>query len=160
MGVWLTVTLHMFASDQELWKLTLDEDTTTVAKILGAPAQTGEANPGHFSWYLQIDNGDNHDHSHVLLFRKSDRKLVSVTRNYDQPTNVDELFQAANTKTYFWQSGAQPRWPIRVRFVSAERALIAMGVGEHGELTSQVLLIRRNEIVNYLPWLAEQLKDR
>jgi len=93
--------------------------------------------------------------------RQSDRKLVSLTRNYHEPTLVDALFPASGTKTYYWQNGSQPRWRVRVHLLKdGERALIARGVEKAGQKTDQVLLIRRSALVSYLPWLAEQLADR
>ena len=162
-GVWLIAMPLIFlsahaAEDQpELMRFTLEENTARVAAMLGAPAQVGEAGPHHFSWYLQINVADNHDHSHVLLFRKTDQKLVSVTRDYDEPENVDRMFPAGESRTYYWQAGTQPRWPVRVRKLDGNRVLIAMGVAGPGQRTNQVLLIRRSAVADYLPWLQEQL---
>ena len=125
--------------------------------MLGAPAQVGEAGPANFSWYLQIDNADTHDHSHILLFRKEDRKLVSITRNFDEPLNVDAMFPANASRTYYFKSPNQPAWPTRVRELAGDRILIAMGVAKPGERTHQLMLIRRSALPQYLPWLAGQL---
>lgn len=93
--------------------------------------------------------------------RQSDRKLVSLTRNYHEPTLIGALFPASGTKTYYWQNGTQPRWPVRVHLLKdGQRALIAMGAEKAGQKTREVLLIRRSALVSYLPWLAEQLADR
>jgi len=161
-GAWLLAAPLFFllqAEDKqtELLRFSLKEDATTVGQLLGAPAQTGEAGPDHFSWFLQIGMDDHHDYSHVLLFRKQDRQLVSVTRNYEAPQNVDQLFPKASGRTYYWEHAAQPRWPVRVRLLDQERVLVAMGVAQPGERTTQVLLIRRSALPQYLPWLAEQL---
>ena len=125
---------------------------------MGAPAQVGEAGASHFSWYLQIGVADSHDHSHVLLFRRADKKLVSITRNFDEPTNVDVLFPPEATNTYSFKSANQPPWPTRVREIDGNRLLIAMGIGKAGERTTQLLLIRKSVLAQYLPWLAEQLR--
>lgn len=161
--VWLLATPLFFypaqavENDRELLRFTLDENTTQVAGILGAPAQVGEAGPHHFSWYLQLNVMDNHDYSHILLFRSEDKKLVSVTRDYGEPENVDRMFPVGESRTYYWQNGTQPQWPVRVRMLSGNRVLIAMGVAEPGQRTNQVLLIRRSAMAGYLPWLQEQL---
>ena len=162
--VWLLATPLFFSSaltaeeERELVRFTLEEDTAKVAGMLGAPAQVSEAGPHHFSWHLQLNVADNHDDSHVLLFRKEDKKLVSVTRNYDEPKNVDQMFPPAESRTYYWQNGTQPSWPVRVRTLGGGRVLIAMGVAGPGQRTHQVLLIRRSAVAGYLPWLQEQLQ--
>ena len=162
--VWLLATPLFFCSalgaekERELLRFTLEEDTAKVAGMLGSPAQVGEAGPNHFSWYWQLNPEDHHDHSHILLFRKEAKKLVSVTRNYGEPENVDGMFPAGESRTYYWQNGAQPRWPVRVRILGGSRVLIAMGVAEPGQRTNQVMLIHRGELAGYLPWLEEQLK--
>lgn len=159
-GVWLLATPLFGNKADHLLQFTLDETSAKVATMLGAPAQTGEAGPAHFSWYLQIDNADTHDHSHVLLFRNEDKKLVSITRNFDEPLNIDGLFPAESSRTYYFKSANQPAWPARVRELAGGRILIAMGVAKPGERTNQLMLIRRTALPQYLPWLAEQLADR
>ena len=162
--VWLLATPLFFypalaaEEERDLVRFTLEEDTTKVAAMLGAPAQVGEAGPHHFFWYLQLNVVDDHDHSHILLFRKEDKRLVSVTRDYGEPKNVDSLFPVAESQTYYWQNGTQPRWPVRVRMLSGNRVLVAMGVAGPGQRTNQVLLIRRSAMAGYLPWLQAQLK--
>ncbi len=156
-GAWLVAAPLLLAAEPELLSVTLRETTTQMAEKLGRPAQTGEASPGYFSWFLQTDVADHHEYSHVLLFRHADRTLVSLTRNFEEPRVVDELFPAAESRTFYWRAEGQPDWPVRVRCLSGDRVLIAMGVEKPGQRTNQLLLIRREELVAYLPWLAKQL---
>jgi hypothetical protein len=157
-GAWLLAAPLFSETLHQLAGLTLTEDTAAIARLLGAPVQIAEAGPAHFSWFFQTDVLDNHDHSHILLFAKSSRTLVSVTRNFHEPVNVDALFPQGARTCYFTNPG-QPRWPVRVRLLPGERVLIAMGVAHAGEPTLQLLLIQRRVLAQYLPWLAEQLAN-
>ena len=155
-GAWLIAT-PLLAGEADLFTFTLRETTLQIAEKLGRPAQIGEASPGYFSWFLQTDVADQHEHSHVLLFRHADRTLVSLTRNFEEPRAVDELFPAGESRTFYWRAEGQPDWPVRVRCLSGDRVFIAMGVAQPGQRTNQLLLIRREALGAYLPWLAKQL---
>ncbi|MBY0503309.1 MAG: hypothetical protein K2X03_05350 [Bryobacteraceae bacterium] len=164
-AVWLLATppfFHGATADtrHELLRFTLDETTTEVATRLGPPSHSADAGPANFSWFLQLDVADHHDQSHVLLFRKSDRKLVSITRNYREPVQVDSLFPLAASHTYYFRADNQPPWPVRVRLIGKDRLLIAMGVATAGQRTDQLLLIRRSALPGYLPWLADQMAKK
>jgi hypothetical protein len=159
MGAWLFATPLFSETLDQLTRFTLTEDTAAVTRLLGPPAQIAEAGPSHFSWLFQTDVLDNHDHSHILLFAKRSGTLVSVTRNFHEAVNVDALFPAG-TRTHYYVAPNQPRWPVRVRLLPGDRVLIAMGVAKPGEGTTQLLLIRREALAEYLLWVAEQLTDK
>ena len=91
------------------------------------------------------------------MFRREDGKLVSVTRNFHFAVNVDALLPVKSTQTYYWPNETDRQWPVRVRRMANDRLVIAMGVANPGETTTQVLIIRRSVLRLFLPWLEDQL---
>lgn len=140
----------------ELMRYTLDESTEQLTRGMGAPVQIGDASPGYLTWYYKTDVLDQHDFSHLLMFRREDGKLVSVTRNFHFAVNVDALLPVKSTQTYYWPSETDRQWPVRVRRMGNDRLVIAMGVA-NPETTTQVLIIRRSVLRLFLPWLEDQL---
>src|SRR5262249_25282 len=66
----------------------LAESESDVRKCLGQPTMVADF--GRYrSWQYQIGEVEHDDFSHALIFRKSDGKLVSVTRSYNPERNVD-----------------------------------------------------------------------
>ena len=141
----------------ELMRYTLDESTEQLTRGMGAPVQIGDASPGYLTWYYKTDVLDQHDFSHLLMFRREDGKLVSVTRNFHFAVNVDALLPVKSTQAYYWPSETDRQWPVRVRRMGNDRLVIAMGVANPGETTTQVLIIRRSVLRLFLPWLEDQL---
>jgi len=130
----------------------LTEDRELVGKLLGKPVLVTESAKGVYSWQYQIDSSDE-DYSHYAVFRKSDGKLISVTRQYQPERNVDAFFPEAETVVCQYQ----PTFGARVRRLSGGRLLIAMGSTKPGQKTGQLLLIRETEVANFYPWIATQL---
>lgn len=159
LGGWLIAAPFFCVADpaKTLLRWELKETPAEVAKFYGAPAEVGEAGSAHFSWFLHLDQQDHHDPSHILLFEREAKTLVSVTQNFDTPTDVDELFPDAESRSYYWKEGNHAPWPTRVRLLPGGRVLVAMGVAKAGERTTQLLLIRGSALGGYLPWLAEQI---
>jgi len=153
-GLWAGQTLLRVG---KLMRYTLDESSVQLTRGMGAPVQIADASPGYFSWYYKTDVLDQHDFSHLLMFRKADGKLVSVTRNFHLAVNVDALSPVKSTQTYYWPGETDRQWPVRVRRMGNDRLVIAMGVAKPGETTTQVLIIRRSVLGLFLPWLGEQL---
>ena len=141
----------------ELMRYTLDESSEQLTRGRGAPVQIGDASPGYLTWYYKTDVLDQHDFSHLLMFRREDGKLVSVTRNFHFAVNVDALLPVKSTQAYYWPSETDRQWPVRVRRMGNDRLVIAMGVANPGETTTQVLIIRRSVLRLFLPWLEDQL---
>ena len=138
---------------------TLEETPAQVLRLLGQPVQVDDSGPVYRSWFYQIGNRDSHDFSHVLCFRGSASQLISVTRNFDEPQNVDALLPAAQTFAYQWPAAGSAQFLVRVRQLSGDRLLIAMGTARPGDRTTQLMLIRRSALPFFLPWLDEQWKS-
>ena len=105
------------------------------------------------SWQYQIGVEDNHEFSHVLLFRVSTGELLSLTRNWEQERSVDEFFPEAESRVYYYPDALHPEYGVRVRRLSRGRVLMAMGSAGPGQPTGQVVLIRESEIHVFHPWL-------
>jgi hypothetical protein len=129
-----------------------------VVRMLGSPVQVDDALPAYHSWLYQIDNADNHDFSHVLCFRNSDNQLISVTKNFDEPQNVEAVLPSDQTSTYYWPAAGPAQFSVRIRRLSGDRILIAMGSSRPADTTSQLVLIRRSALPLFFSWLDEQLK--
>ena len=134
----------------------LTEDREQVGRMLGKPVLVGESGKDFYSWQYQIDSSDE-DYSHYAVFRKSDGKLISVTRQYEPERNVAALFPKAGTTVCFFPDSTKPPFAVSVRRLSGGRLLIAMGLSKSGQATGQLLLIRESELGNFYPWIAAQL---
>jgi len=141
----------------ELKWFLLTESTDQVTRALGTPARMAEFGKDFLSWQYQIDNIDHDDFSHSVVFRKTDRSLVSVSRSYDPERNVDTLFPEAETTVHHYPDARNPQFSLRLRHLSGGRVLMAMGSPKRGQPTGQLLLMRESELKVFYPWLYEQL---
>lgn len=143
------------ASPTEMLRYTLAETPAQLHRLLGDPKVV--ADQGAFrSLQYQIDAHDPHDFSHVVLVARDSGRLLSITRNYEEPRRIDALFPAAETVTREFRSPGADRsqYFARVRpLAGGSRLLIAMGVSQPGEPTSQLVVIRREAVPEFFPWL-------
>lgn len=157
-GVLLLAAPRAFAETPlqvaEILRFSLTETPAQIIRGMGQPAMVNDSDTLFRTWYFQTDVLDKHDHSHVLLFRKSDGRLLSVTRNYHVPIAVDALFPAGKSTIYHWPDAGKPQLSVQVREYDADRVLIAMGVARPGQTTSQVIVIRKSALRIFFPWLG------
>ena len=159
LAFWALPFFSHAAPPPDVLSFTLEETPAQVLRLLGRPVQVDDSGPVYRSWLYQIGNRDSHDFSHVLCFRGASAQLISVTRNFDEPQNVDALLPADQTSAYQWPATGVAHFHVRVRQLSGDRLLIAMGTAKPGDRTTQLMLIRRSALRFFLPWLDEQLKS-
>lgn len=148
----LLVAAPLFSQEVDILPFQLTESRAQVRQKLGQPALVVPA--GDFeSWQYQVGVEDNHEFSHVLLFRVSTGELLSATRNWEQERSVDELFPEAETRVYHFPDEQHPEYGVRVRRLSGGRVLMAMGSAGPEHPTGQVVLIRESELAVFHPWL-------
>ncbi len=148
----LLLAAPVFSQQDDILGFELNESRAQAREKLGAPVLVIPA--GDFeSWQYQIGVEDNHEFSHILLFRVSTGELLSATRNWEHERSVDEMFPAAETKTYYYPDAQHPEYGVRVRRLSGGRVLMAMGSATVGQPTGQVVLIREAELAIFHPWL-------
>lgn len=153
---------HRHSSDPRyqggyLFWFTLDETPAQLIEKLGQPAQVGEMGPDFLIWQFQISVVDKHEFSHVICIRRKDNRIVSIARNYEFQENVDGLFPAKLTEVHHWIRDGKPQFSVRLRRLGPDRLLLAMGSGQPGKPTSQILLIRESELPVFMPWLHDSL---
>lgn len=141
-----------------LLQFSLTETPVAVVARMGSPRVTSDFEPGFRTLQFQIDTHDNHEFSHAFCFDKAGR-LLSITRNSEEPELVDALFPAGATRTYQWPAEGKAQYRVRVRSFPDGRFLLAMGVGQAGEKTTQLVLARRAALEAFFPWLAEQIPE-
>lgn len=146
-------------SVEPLWFL-LNETKDQVTRALGNPTFVAEFGQDFRSWQYQIGDIDHHDFSHVVVFRKSDGTIVSVTRNYEPERNVDALFPEPETTVYHYPDAQRREYSLRLRRLSGGRVLMAMGTSAPGQVTGQIVLMRQSELRFFYPWLYQQLPAR
>jgi hypothetical protein len=137
----------------EILRFTLEETPQQILRGLGEPVQVNDSEPAFHTWFYQTDAFDKHDHSHILLFSQPAKKLLSVTRNYHLPVNVEALFPAAKSTIHHWPDAKAPQLSVQVREYDGDRVLIAMGVAKPGQPTTQLIVIRRSALAIFFPWL-------
>jgi hypothetical protein len=110
------------------------------------------------SWQYRFgEEIDHDDFSHALVFRKSDGKLVSVSRTYPEPRLADEWFPKNETAVHTLQVPGQIDFRVRVRRLAGGALLVAPGSGEWGKPVQQIVLIHESVLARFYPELAEQL---
>ncbi|MCU1232554.1 MAG: hypothetical protein JWP63_521 [Candidatus Solibacter sp.] len=142
---------------------TLREKPEQIARILGRPDHVDDSVKAYQSWqYESADNEDRDDNSppsYILCLRNPDQQLLSVTRNFAAPQDVDDLFPPKETRTYHWPNTHAPQFSVRLRPISSETLLIGMGTSRPGERTTQLVLIRRSALKTFMPWLDRQFEE-
>lgn len=146
-------------ADGVAW-LMLNETMEDVVRAFGRPALVAESGAGLVSWQFQLGDIDHHDFSHVLVFRAADRKLLSVTRNYEPERRVDALFPATETRSYAVPGTGVTRFRMRVRRLPGGRLLMAMSLDGSGAPVGQLVLMKEAEVGRFYPWLAAELAGR
>ena len=92
----------------------LVERDADVRKCLGQPAMVADFG-NYRSWQYQIGEVEHDDFSRALVFRKSDGKLVSVSRTYNPERSVDSFFPPSKTTVHRFRAAGQPGFPVRLR---------------------------------------------
>ncbi len=159
LGGWCSGAALLFANPKpsDLATFTLEETTADIRTRFGAPAASAVSGSELVTWVYHLD-GDHHDPSHSLSFRKSDGRLVSVTRNFPAPVDLNNEFGAkAAMRVYYFPNREQRQWSAGVWTLEGGKLAIAMGIGKPGDATTQGLLIRRPAVRLLLPWLDKQL---
>jgi hypothetical protein len=111
--------------------------------------------PNYISWFFRRGAEDQHNYGYILSFRRSDGKLVSVTRNFDPEAIVDHLFPHGGFVVRHWPSADKPQFGARVRSLPGRGLLLAMGSVEPGQPTGQLILIDRDVAPIFFPWLVD-----
>lgn len=145
-------------SQSELSGIQLLESPTDIKHVLGEPTLVSEVNPEFRAWQYRLGDIDHDDFSHALIFRKSTNNLVSISRTFEHPVNVERLFAASPSTYYRYPEAGPTEMIVRVRRLGQERLLLAFGSAKQGDLTTQVVLIEQSVLRVFYPWLADQLK--
>jgi hypothetical protein len=147
---------------QELLRFTLDESPEQIAALLGRPEHIDDSTRGYKSWQYSFGpdeaSDDNSPPAWLICATTGKWQVLSVTRNFDRPQDVDALFPPPRTEVHHWPSKDAPQYSVRLRPISKEVLLLAMGAAKPGERTSQLMLIRRTALKTFMPWLDEQLR--
>jgi hypothetical protein len=146
---------------EELLRFTLNENPQQILTLLGRPNRIEDSAGGFQSWQYEFsadeESGDNSPPAWLVCLSVPKRQVLSVTRNYDTPQDVDGLFTASQTAVYYWPSKGTPQFSVRLRQLSADLVVLAMGTAKPKDRTTQLMLIRRSALKTFMPWLAEQL---
>ena len=147
---------------QELLRFTLNEKPEQIVTMLGRPQRIDDSLAGYQSWQYEFsadeESDDNSPPAWYVCLSTSRRQILSVTRNFGKPQDVDSLFPAPETAAYHWPSVDSPQFSVRLRHLPGEMLLLAMGTSRPGERTTQLIVIRRSALKTFMPWLAEQLR--
>jgi hypothetical protein len=111
----------------ELLGFALNQTPSDVVARLGRPEGVDDSLPNYVSWLFKADAADEGNYGYIVCFRRSDNRLVSVTRNFPQDAIVDHLFPERTFAVHNWPSDDKPQFSARVRSLSRGRLLIAMG---------------------------------
>jgi len=147
---------------QELLRFTLNENPEQILTMLGRPNRIDDSVAGFQSWQYEFSNDDELDDNTppawFVCLSTSRRQVLSVTRNFRKPQNVDDILPASQTAVHYWPSKDAAQFSIRLRQLPGEVLLLAMGTATLGERTTQIILIRRSALKTFMPWLAEQIR--
>ena len=145
---------------QELLRFSLNESPEQIVALLGRPQRVDDSLAGYQSWQYEFsaaeENDDNSPPAWFVCLSTARHQVLSVTRNFDKPQEVDGLFPPAQTTVHHWPSKEAPQFSVRMRQLPGEVLLLAMGTAKPGERTTQLILIRRSALNTFMPWLTEQ----
>ncbi len=143
-------------AESEMKRLMQVQTRAQILEQLGSPRMTGEF--GEFiSMQFQIGVVDQHEFSHIVVIRKSDGSLVSITRNYEPEQVVDPLFPDDEVTVHYYPDDKVPQFSLRLRRLSGGRVLMAMGSAKRSSPTGQLVIMRESELRHFYPWLKGQL---
>src|SRR4029434_9771198 len=98
--------------------------------MLGPPDRVDDFARDYKSWQYEQADGDGHDDNsapaYIVCLRTGDGKLMSVTRNFVSPQDVDGLSPPAQTTVHHWPSAAEPKFSLRARNMPGGNLLLAM----------------------------------
>ncbi|MEZ5403865.1 MAG: hypothetical protein R2729_29565 [Bryobacteraceae bacterium] len=134
----------------------LQETKDQIHRRAGAPAVMADFGAGYESWQFRIAGFDHHDYSHLLVFRRTNGKLLSITRVYEPERQVDEFFPPDGTRVFSTASNGVD-FKVRVRLLPGGRFLLAPGTAKPGDPASQIVLLGRDALRNFYPWIDRQL---
>jgi len=150
------------AKMQEFLRFTLDETPEQIIQRMGRPERIDDSVSRYQSWQYGAPadeaNDDNSPPAWFFCLRADNRQILSVTRNFDKPQDVDALFPAAEATVHRWPSKEAPQFSLRLRRMAGETLLLAIGTAKPGDRTTQLVLIRRSALKTFMPWLDEQLR--
>ncbi len=137
----------------ELLAFDLNEMPADVISRFGRPDTVDDSLPNYRSWFFKRGAQDEHDFGYILCFRRSDDKLVSVTRNFEPEVLVDHLFPEGSFSVRYWPSDQNPQFGVRIRALSRGRLLLAMGCDKEGMPCGQLVLVHSSVVPVFFPWL-------
>src|SRR5664279_1508538 len=86
---------------QELLRFSLNESPEQIVALLGRPQRVDDSLAGYQSWQYEFsaaeENDDNSPPAWFVCLNPAKRQVLSVTRNFDKPQEVDGLFPSAQT---------------------------------------------------------------
>jgi hypothetical protein len=136
------------------------ETESEVRSRLGQPAMVADFG-GFRSWQYRFGEDLDHDEfSHALLFRKSDGKLVSISRTFQPERTVDEFFPLGETVSHSLTPAGQTEFRARIRRLPGGGLLMAMGTQQVGQATHQIVLMHESVLPLFYPSLEERLNPR
>jgi len=139
-----------------VWFL-LNETREDVARVMGQPSVVAGFGDDFISWQYRLEDREDEEFSHFLVFRKSDGKLLSATRNFAGERDVSALFPVSRTTIHEFRDG-KALYHVAVRKLDGNRLLLAMGASRPGAPVRQVMLIRESELQYFHPWLHQRLQ--
>ncbi|MBX9601621.1 MAG: hypothetical protein K2X35_11465 [Bryobacteraceae bacterium] len=142
-----------------LLEFTLSETEGEVAAKMGPPRQVADLSTDYRAYHFQIGVDDLHELSHILVFSRTSGKLVSITQNFEPERDVTALFPPGDSRVHFWPDAEKPQYSILVRKLPGNRLLMSMGTRKPSDPAGQLMLIRRDALAAFHPWLAAQLSS-
>lgn len=132
----------------------LTETRVEIERRMGAPAGTVRGRNHLVLCYNEGSGGEHEDGRYDLCFyfEMPTGALLSVTRNFTAPQNVDALFPASETRGHQTKEG---RLEAQSRALEGGRVLIAVGRGKAGGGCDQLVLIRRSALARFYSWVED-----
>jgi len=137
----------------ELLAFDLSETPSDLISRLGPPDTVDDSLPNYRSWFFKRGAQNEHDFGYIFCFRRLDDVLVSVTRNFEPEVLVDHLFPEGSFSVRHWPSDQNAQFGVRVRALSRDRLLLAMGCDKDGMPCGQLVLVRSSVVPVFFPWL-------
>lgn len=137
-----------------LLELRLQETPADLQRQLGPPAHVSNR-PAYLLWEYQFGPGEREvgEYEIALYFGLPERTLLTATRNFPDGINVDGLFPSGESRAFTYTGKHGEKLSARARLLEGERILIAIGATQPGDLCHQLVLLRRDALPRFYPWI-------
>lgn len=111
-------------------------------------------------YLLGPEERSDEDFDWTFYFERPSGALISVTRNFAKPANVEYLLKGDGVRSHVYRGTSNAPLQALSRVLPGDRILVAIGLSKPSDPCSQIVLMRRTSLVRFFPWIEADLTAR